>query len=349
MQLLEVAGFRNIQYMRINPDPHLNIIVGGNAAGKTSILEAIYFLSRVRSFRTQQLNHLVNWENKSCHVFAKRDNDRMGVSRENSINTIRFNGKNLTGRTVLAERLPVQLINTEHQRLLLDGPKVRRQFLDWGVFHLDNNHRKTALRFNEALRQRNSALRSNNSRVAAAWIPILASSAAKLDRARREFINSIQPIWSELTSLWLGLDNLQLNYRGSAPAYEDWIGFFNDYGQRDIELGYTGRGPHRADLRLSMNKTPAAEVLSRGQQKLLVVALLISEVQLWSKKGLIPLLLIDDLAAELDPKHLGCVMRSVSSSNAQTFLTVIDTSPLPKQGEQGSWFTIASGSLQPML
>lgn len=349
MHRLDISGFRNIERLRINPDPNLNVIVGDNAAGKTSVLEAVYYLSRVRSFRTQHLNHLIMWNKISCHVFAQRANDRIGVARNNSSNTLRLNGSNLNSRTPIAERLPIQLINTEHQRLLLDGPKVRRQFLDWGAFHIDHEYRKSARRFHEALRQRNAALRGGDSRMEASWIPSLASSAAQIDQARRSFITAIQPLWRGLISSWLGLEDLQLDYRSSAPADDDWLEFFNAHRERDMQYGYTCNGPHRADLRLSLNGIPAAEALSRGQQKLLVVALLLAEVQLWAAGGLTPLLLIDDLAAELDSHYLAAVMQSVSSSNAQVFMTAIEPTPLQGITSCGAWYRIAAGALDSMV
>ncbi|MBK1650829.1 DNA replication/repair protein RecF [Halorhodospira halochloris] len=348
MNKLDIGGFRNIHHLKMRPNQRTNIIVGDNAAGKTSFLEAIFYLSRLRSFRTQRLGHLINWSNQKCHVFAKRGDDRLGVTRSENATKIRVNGMNITSRTVLAKRLPVQLINTEHQRLILDGPKVRRNFLDWGAFHVDNKYRKIALRYQEALRQRNAALRYGHDRLAASWIPTLAESAAAIDKSRRQFIDSIHPLWAELTYTWLGIEGLNLTYIGSSPEDGDWLSFFYSNRARDSRQGYTCKGPHRADLRMTLTKTPVAEILSRGQQKLLVVALLLAEVKLWADQGLQPLLLIDDLAAELDIHHLAYVMQSIANIEAQVFLTAIDSKPLAVINQDADWYALSSGCLEPM-
>ncbi|BAU56671.2 DNA recombination and repair protein RecF [Halorhodospira halochloris] len=99
---------------------------------------------------------------------------------------------------------------------------------------------------------------------------------------------------------------------------------------------------------MTLTKTPVAEILSRGQQKLLVVALLLAEVKLWADQGLQPLLLIDDLAAELDIHHLAYVMQSIANIEAQVFLTAIDSKPLAVINQDADWYALSSGCLEPM-
>ncbi len=349
MERLELHGFRNLVDTRLAPHPRLNVVVGANGAGKTSLLEAVYFLSRVRSFRTRQLDRLIRWGAEEAQVAGLRYGDRLGVARSPGQTRLRLNGAEAGARSSLAERLPVQVINTEHQRLVLDGPRVRRQFLDWGAFHLERDYRSRALRYHHALRQRNAALRADDRRSERAWTPILAQYAAQLDAARERFVDALQPTWEQLSRRWLGLEGVGLRYYRGASAAQAWEEVLAEQQERDRAQGFTGRGPHRADLLLSHGRLPAADALSRGQQKLLVVALLIAEVRLWAERGLAPVLLIDDLPAELDPEHLRAVLETVTAEPAQVFLSAVTAEALPASLPPGNWYAVHQGTLSAMV
>ncbi|ABM62000.1 DNA replication/repair protein RecF [Halorhodospira halophila] len=349
MERLEVHGFRNLADTQLRPHPHLNVVTGPNGAGKTSLLEAIYFLSRVRSFRTRQNDRLIGWGAEEARVVAVRGHDRLGAARTPGHTRLRLNGADAHTRSALAARLPVQLMNTEHQRLLLDGPRVRRQFLDWGTFHLEPDYRELAQRYQHALRQRNAALRVGDRRSEQAWTPVLIRCAAAVDVARQRFIEALRPIWSEFARQWLGLESLELRYYRGAAAELPWERVLDEQLERDRTAGFTHRGPHRADLILSRDRIPAADALSRGQQKLLVVALLIAEVKLWSRQGLTPVLLIDDLPAELDPAHLHTVLDTVTGDPTQVFLTAIDGAALPTDLPPGQWYQVCEGRVSAMV
>ncbi len=349
MERLDLHGFRNLGDARLAPHPRLNVVVGANGAGKTSLLEAVYFLSRVRSFRTRQLDRLIRWGAGEMRVAGIRHGDRLGVARSPGQTRLRLNGADASARSSLAERLPVQVINTEHQRLILDGPRVRRQFLDWGAFHMERDYHSRALRYHHALRQRNAALRADDRRSERAWTPLLAQYAADLDAARERFVEALLPTWERLTRSWLGLDGLGLRYYRGASATQAWAQVFAEQQERDRAQGFTGRGPHRADLVLSHGRLAAVDTLSRGQQKLLVVALLIAEVRLWAEGGLAPVLLIDDLPAELDPEHLRAVLETVTAEPAQVFLSAISAEALPPSLPRGHWYTVRQGTLATMV
>ncbi|MFP4146303.1 MAG: DNA replication/repair protein RecF [Halorhodospira sp.] len=349
MEELTVHGFRNLADACVHPHPRLNVVIGPNGAGKTSLLEAIFFLARVRSFRTRRPERLIRWGASEVRVTGRRGGDRIGVGYSSGQTRLRLNGAEAPGRSSLAERLPVQVINTEHQRLILDGPRVRRQFLDWGTFHMEVGYRTLALRYHQALRQRNAALRSGDQRTEKAWTPVLIEYAEALDAARARFVKALQPDWETLVHHWLGLEGLQLRYQRGAPKGGSWAELFAEQQARDWAQGFTGRGPHRADLVLSHGRLPAADALSRGQQKLLVVALLIAEIRLWAERGLAPVLLIDDLPAELDPQHLQTVLETVSTGPGQVFLSAIDAEGLPACLPTGNWYTLHQGTLATMV
>ena len=348
MKRLRIDAFRNLAGIDIAPHRRLNVITGANGAGKTSVLEAIYFLGRRRSFRSRRLDRLVQWGAEEARVVADRGADRLGIARRPGATRLRLNGKEGAARSELAARLPVQVINTEHQRLLLDGPRVRRQFMDWGTFHVEPRFHATAQRYHQALRQRTAALRRDDQRAEAAWRPLLAEAAAELDAARERFVSALHEAWDPRARSWLGASGLSLDYYRGGDRGASWQHILETSLDRDRDAGFTTRGPHRADLVLRYNGVPASEALSRGQQKLLVVALLVAETRLWAERGAEPILLIDDLPADLDRTHLAAVLDTITDEPIQAFLTAIDAAALPPL-PPAQWYAVRDGALASMV
>ncbi|MBX9714001.1 MAG: DNA replication and repair protein RecF, partial [Pseudomonadaceae bacterium] len=160
-----VAAVRNLHPATLSPSPRINILSGANGSGKTSLLEAIHLLGLARSFRSSRLLPVIQHEVDECTVFgqvalAQGGLSSLGISRNRLGELhIRIDGENVRSAAQLAETLPLQLINPDSFRLLEGVPKIRRQFLDWGVFHVEPRFLPAWQRLQKALRQRNSWLR----------------------------------------------------------------------------------------------------------------------------------------------------------------------------------------------
>ena len=154
-----VTAVRNLHPVTFSPSPRINILYGANGSGKTSVLEAIHLLGLARSFRSVRLNPVIAHEQQSCTVFgqvelAEGGHSALGISRDRQGEfQIRIDGQNARSAAQLAEILPLQLINPDSFRLLEGAPKIRRQFLDWGVFHVEPRFMSTWQRLQKALRQ----------------------------------------------------------------------------------------------------------------------------------------------------------------------------------------------------
>ncbi len=350
MDHLRLHAFRNLQPVEMEPASGINVWLGSNGAGKTSLLEAIYFLSRAKSFRTQQLDRLVQDGADRAWVVGRHCGHQMAVERSSGSTRLRLDGADLRGRARLAERLPVQLITIEHQRLLLDGPPIRRAFIDWGAFHVEHDHHATALRYQQALQQRNASIRQVDRRTVAVWTETLSAAAARLETQRVRFFEQLRPRWDRLMNLWYPDRDLEVTYQRGAGSEAPWPEILHEAAQGDWNAGFTRYGPHRADLVVTAGGRPAREVLSRGQQKMVVIALLLAEIEVWMERDPPPVLLVDDLPAELDAEHLAQVWGVMAGYGIQTHLTAIDPTLLPQTlGSHSAVHEIVGGKVRTMV
>ena len=336
----------------LEPGDGINVIVGDNAAGKTSLLEAIHVLGRARSFRVPRLGPVIRRGESLLRVTGIVDaagtaRHRVGVERRSDTIRVRLDGRDVRSLSELARFLPLQVINSESQRLLQDGPKVRRGFLNWSVFHVEHGYHETWRRYDRALRQRNAALRAGHWRQAVAWEAELVESGLGVDAARSRLVTGMHNVLQSLLADWLPGIEVHLSYRRGWSRESGLAEALAQMRERDLELGYTLAGPHRADLAIRANGVEAQHWLSRGQQKGLVIAILLAQVrQVAAVSTRQPILLIDDLAAELDMARREAVMQEVVSSGAQVFVTAIDAATVPVTGSQARWYHVEHGRVR---
>jgi DNA replication and repair protein RecF len=332
---LEIDGFRNLQQLALRCSPGLNLIVGPNASGKTSLLEALYFLGRARSFRTRQWRELIRHGEPAFRMVAKvsegKEDRQMVVGIQRSLQelTIHIDGTPASSLAQLAQQVPVLLLNPNSHRLLEDGPHQRRRFMDWGLFHTEPTFWTVWKRYAIALRNRNAVLRTHPShRVLDAWDQELAAAAIPLAQLRQAFCKALECVLRPLITKTLGEVAPQLNYRPGWPqeGNQDLLELLHRQRDQDCRLGYTQLGPQRADFTITLADGSVAERLSRGQQKLLVITLILAQARLYQvNRGSPCILLIDDLPAELDRLHRERVMRCLAGMESQLFITAIES------------------------
>lgn len=328
-----VTAVRNLHPVTLSPSPRINILYGDNGSGKTSLLEAIHLLGLARSFRSTRLSPVIQHEQLSCTVFgqidlAEGEQCNLGVSRDRQGEfQIRIDGQNARSAAQLAENLPLQLINPDSFRLLEGAPKVRRQFLDWGVFHVEPRFLPAWQRLQKALRQRNSWLRHGTLDPAsqAAWDRELCLASDEIDSYRRVYIQTLKPVFEDVLSHLVELSGLTLSYYRGWDKDRSLKEVLDSSLLRDQQIGHTQAGPQRADLRLRLGAHSAADILSRGQQKLVVCALRIAQGHLvnQAKRGQC-IYLVDDLPSELDEQHRKALCRLLEDLQCQVFITCVD-------------------------
>ncbi len=338
LKRLTVTAVRNLHPVTIYPSPRINIISGMNGSGKTSLLEAIHILGLARSFRSTKLQPVIQHGLDAYTVFGDvgiQDNisHAIGITRSRQQDyQIRIDGETIRSASQLAEVLPLQLINPDSFRLLEGAPKQRREYMDWGVFHVEHQFLPMWQRLQKSLKQRNSLLRRGRIQrsMVAPWETELVMAAERVDEYRQAYLQELKPVFSEILSRLIELDELVISYYRGWDKEKNLAQVLDEQFERDSHLGYTQSGPQRADLRLRIHGMNAAEILSRGQQKLVVCALKIAQGYLLKKRGSQQncVFLVDDLPSELDAKHRKALCGLLEDLQCQVFVSCVDAEQL---------------------
>jgi len=348
---LTINNLRNILSAQIELNPCLNYFSGNNGAGKTSVLEALAVLSKGRSFRTGQILSVIGPDSKSFQVLTNIESQsgvphQLGMKRGADYWSARHNGENVQQLSELSRLLPYVLLEPNSHTLVSGPPDTRRRYLDWGVFHVEPGFLTLWRRYNRVLKQRNAALKQSNSLVVGSLDPQFISLGEQLHQAREQQTRKLDQILQEkLKSYSQILEGVQLKYRKGWTG-ESLAEATRHSLSRDMEKGLTIPGPHKADLYLAIDGTPAKERLSRGEKKTLTAALIMSQAQLICESGEKPVLLLDDLSSELDEEHVEKVLNAGLELGAQIWVTGTQLSPVMERCETGySLFHVEHGAI----
>ncbi|MFC3908225.1 DNA replication/repair protein RecF [Legionella dresdenensis] len=321
---LKVTNLRNITSLAVTLHPAINFISGVNGSGKTSFLEAIYLLSSGHSFRTREISHLINHGQDFLTIYAKTT-DLQKISIQKALNSptiARINGVPCQSSSELAAFLPCQVFYQDIFQLIDAGPAIRRNLLDWGMFHVEHNYFSVWKNYKRVLKQRNALLKQKaRQSLLIPWDKQMSSLAADLDSMRRKYIvelnTQFEEILQQLTSLKCGLEYQRgWGKKDDLKSLEEIL--FENY-DKDMQRQYTQHGPHHADLLVSSKEFKAKHYLSRGQQKIILFALKFAQTKLINKPCVY---LIDDMTSELDQEHVKRLTNYISTTEGQFFITL---------------------------
>lgn len=336
---LALTDFRNITAARLEFSPGLNVIGGDNASGKTSLLEAIFNIGRVRSFRTNRPEEMIRYQQTSARLVGSvttpaRSAIPVGIERGAQSLVVHLDGQRLQRLSDLASAFPVQVFSADTATIFTGGPRQRRHVLDWALFHVEPRFREAWQRYTRVLKQRNAALRDQRpSAEIVLWNKEMVESSGAVDGFRRAYLAQLEPcLVEELGQLLPGM-TLSLRYQSGWPAGETLAEALERGLARDQLQGYTRNGPHRADFTLRIDDHPVAAHCSRGQQKTVLLGLMLAQLRLQRQLGgHAGAFLLDDLGSELDCQHQARVLAALQQLDAQVFVTAIEPAAVDLSG-----------------
>ncbi len=324
---LHLHQFRCFKDSSFEFSPRINLISGENGAGKTSILEAIFFLAYGKSFRAKELNRLIYQGERSFTLHAKGPDLSLGMQRSNQESINRLNGETVKNLSPFAEALPLILLHPDSFTLLTGSARHRRYLMDWGVFyHYPEAHPHFAL-MRKAIKQRNQALKQRAIRQhIRLWEATCHDACLKITALRRQYLDSLQRMTLQLLGpAFIEKHHLELHYDPGWDANLSLTEAWEHTFLQDLRFGYTHAGPHQADLKITSHKKPAKDRLSRGEQKLVISMLKLAQgLLLHTQKNIEPIYLFDDLASELDLPHRRKIAAHLSQGQAQIFISSIE-------------------------
>ena len=358
---LTVQRLRSLQPVELRPGPGLNLITGANGAGKTSLLEAIHLLAYGRSFRGRVRDGLIQTGCDSLDVFAEWEEQdgrvrRAGLRHAGQTWSGRLDGENVAGLGELCASLAALTFEPGSHALVSGSGEPRRRYLDWGLFHVEQNVEPSGFlwlwrRYGRALKQRNALLklRAGPDQIDV-WDAELAAAGEALHQARQAYVERLQPRLRALSSELLpqlGVAGFvfQPGWRRDEFPLSDALLLSRE---RDLAHGFTSVGPHRADWRIEHAARPAQESLSRGQAKLTALAALLAQAEDFAAfRGHWPVVLLDDLASELDQAHQCRLLDRLAASGAQVFMTGTEIPmAVEKAGRKVTLFHVEQGAVE---
>lgn len=323
---LEIDQLRNLHQVKIEPEAGFNFIIGDNGSGKTSVLEAIHCLGRGKSFRSHKTNKLIQHGRDTFtvvgHVMQQGHKQVIGMQRSAAGSQIRISGHPIRSTTELTQLQPIAVLEPGLHRLVEEGPEYRRKFLDWGVFHVEPGFGAAWKQYCRALAQRNAALRDRWAQNAVKqWDRELVQAAVEVDKARRRYLDTLRTFMNKTSSVFSAMPEVTMTYYPGWREGTEYPEYLRTHYDSDRERGFTQYGPHRADIKFKINGVDTRDVLSRGQQKLLVANLILAQCRYLLVHDTSAVILVDDLPAELDPERRQELLQALQETGAQIFVT----------------------------
>ncbi|MDR3051151.1 MAG: DNA replication/repair protein RecF [Oscillospiraceae bacterium] len=362
---LELKNFRNYQGAFLSPHPRLTVLTGQNAQGKTNVLEALHLCCLGRSHRTAHDRELIRWGTERAAVrlqVARTDGTHdiaVTLTQDGRRKQVKVGGTQIGRIGELMGHFHGILFSPEDLAIIKQGPAERRKLVDMELSQLYPAYFYTLQRYMRALNQRNSLLREmqrghgGSAATLQAWDEQLVQAGAHIVGQRRAYLALLaQAAAASYAGISGGTEALGLRYQTQIDSDGDKAQLAAQFLHRlretradDIRRGSTSVGPHRDEMRLTLNGREARVYGSQGQQRTVMLSLRLAELEVVRmERGETPVLLLDDVMSELDPFRRRQLLERIA--DAQTLITCTDESDLAG-ASIGAVYRVREGTLTP--
>jgi DNA replication and repair protein RecF len=302
-----------------------NLILGKNGAGKSSLLEAIFFLFKSKSFRTSSLNSLINFDSPNLLAEGLFNDSKISIYKEKGGRL-----KNLSESPENEKTILPMVINNFSLNLLEAPKENRRSFVDYLLFHVEQDYKKNYSYFKKALAQRNRALKKGSLNEVKSWTNVFVDSSLLITKSKLNLITFfIENFGSFLTSIDLP-ESLKKKYEAvTINYYQGWeenlLEELREVYSKDKIRGYSSLGPQISDLSIKINSQDSGNILSRGEQKVLILLIYLFFINNKYESNIDEfILLVDDLPSELDDINLEIALKALRKTKYQLFITSLE-------------------------
>lgn len=372
---LDLVSYRNYRHQKVCFGPSLNLLTGNNAQGKTNLIEALYYFSIGRAYRSSREEQLVPWGENLFEIraefFGKQGKSNIEIKyclSPKKTKEFLLGGLPLQKKAQMSGLITSVLFAPENLTIVKGSPLERRRFLDYDLTQMSHLYASALVKYQRLLNQRNALLKKmryegisprHSKSQMEIWNQQLIETGSQLIKKRLETLDKLNPLTRLMQrKISGGEENIELKYlycqnkkihsaldiKGllSQSAEESW--------KEDLRLGSTQWGPHRDDFLLTYNGKDLKSYGSQGQQRSAVLALKLAELELFrGETGEYPLLLLDDVLSELDTNRQKMLVEIIQDKAIQCFITSTETSLFDASMKREMvHYKIEKGQIQPL-
>lgn len=355
---LHTINFRNLASNKLALHSDLNFLVGDNGSGKSSLLESLFYLGHGKSFRTSKVDSLIQIGFDDFIISVKsNENTQLGIQRNKlGESKIKINGLASSKLSDLAKNIAVQIVTPESFKLFFGGPKERRKFVDLGLFHVEHSFSSEWKLFQRVYKQRNACLRTKlGLEQLDYWTDEFCRLSENIASLRKGYIESLKQelhYWLKIMLPTYGKD-ISIQYLQGWNNKKELSDILQENKYKELEKGFSLYGAQKFDIRFLIDNASIEHRLSRGQQKLFLLALTFAQSKLIEQvKRIKPILLIDDIGAELDHSSRKAMFLAYQQLNCQTIISAIDRvalEPLIPDDNNYNMFHVEHGQIKAMI
>ena len=329
---IQIKNCRMITSAKLELSSGVNLVIGKNGSGKSSLIEAFSILSTGRSFRTRRINEVVSWDNEklliTANVSASGSTSHIGIEKNQDETRIRINQSDIRSQAELSQYLPVTTITPDSIKLIMGSPSVRRRYLDWIGFYLLPDFYQVWKYHQRILKQRNACLRNNQ--VTADfnyWTKELINVQATLYEKRQSIVALLESPVDLFRKILMPDKRISLSLTNGFPSVDTFenvntLAFYQSKLPQELKLKRTLHGVHKSDLKININDNLAHIAASRGELKLLSILLYLAQSDVLTTDGITSgVISIDDISSELDKKNQRILFKALQALQQQVILT----------------------------